>query len=107
MTKLRSLTEELEPGAYLAWVGSKADVGDRVYPKQVTNIEQDGGQIRVEAEGVRGGSYFYRLDEDGTGEAFFENPRKSKPTTMGEVIFAELTNSKGPVMVKRGCHDSR
>lgn len=106
MTSLHSLTEKLEVGDKLAWVGDKADPGETVRPKTVTNIDDGGTTIRIDADGFGGGRYFYRIDDAGNSEAFWVKP-KDDPRSMGTIIFAELTDSDDRVPFKRGYYDSR
>jgi hypothetical protein len=108
MANLYELTKKLEEGDKLAWVADKSiDEVDRVYPKTVTNIQTDGKTIRVDAEGIRGGEYFYTVDPDGSSAAFFVNPEKENSVRKGSVAFVELTEpDSGSVTVKPGIHDS-
>lgn len=107
MESLRSLTEVLAVGDALAWLGEEVDAPERVYPKEVKKIEDDGGRIRVFADGIHGGSYKYWVDEAGDSEAFFIDPNREEPRSMGAVIFAEITDTRDPVPVRRGYYDSR
>jgi hypothetical protein len=103
MPSLQVLTERLEVGDTVAWIGERANVGETVYPKTVTKIMRDSDTLRVDGEGVRGGTYYYLVDDAGEGEAFFVSPAQEKP--MGPVVFAERTNSTDPVAVKTGYFD--
>lgn len=108
MTSLRGLTESVAVGDTLAWVGERT-VGKReqVRPRTVTSVERDGDEIRVDAEGPGGGSYYYTVDRVGGSEAFYVYPGEAGPESMGSVAFARLTDSTDPVTVRRGYFDSR
>lgn len=108
MHSLHALTERVEAGDTLAWVGEKSfDDCDQVRPRTVTGVERDGDEIRVDAEGIRGGSYYYIVDRAGGSEAFYVYPGGRYSQSMGSVAFARLTESTDPVTVRKGYFDDR
>lgn len=108
MVSLRSLTERIEVGDYVVWVSEQAfeHAGETTHPNTVTDVKHRGNTIRIDGEGDRGGKYFYRVDETRNSEAFFVDPNKSDPIPKGDVAFAERTDSKDPVRVRRGYYDT-
>lgn len=110
MLSLRSLTERIEVDHNVAWVAEHAldGAGVRTYPKSVTEIEYHGDTIRVYADGKRDAEYYYDVEPDGSSEAYYVNQQTDEPELMGEIVFAELTDSDGLVKIKRGeFRDSR
>lgn len=103
MTALRALTEDVEVGDDLLWIGehAMAGTGDRAYPNEVTHVEREAGTIRVEGGGVRGGQDRFEVDEDGESRAFHEEKH------MGPVAVARLTDSRDLVPVVRVFDDIR
>jgi hypothetical protein len=105
MLSLYALTERVEVGGTLAWVGERAyeDVAE-VHPRIVKSVERDGNGIRVDAEGP-GDGHYYTVDRAECSGAFFVND--GTPKSMGDVAFAQLTASDDPVTVRRGYFDER
>ena len=109
MPSLYELTQELNVGDKIAWVGEKKmGRNERTSPRTVTDIDTDSaGEIEVTAEGPAGGKYSYKVTENGKGKSFFHDPDAEEPEFEGEVAFAELVTSDDLVLIKRGYHDSR
>lgn len=104
MTTLRALTEAVEEGDRLAWMAEQSvDEVNQTHPFTVTGIDVDGGTIRVEAEGIRGGQYCYDVEPTGESIAYFDDPNTDTLDEQGPVVFAHLAPaSDGMVDVLRG-----
>lgn len=107
MDSLRELAEILEPDHYLAWQAEVAKPVDRTVPKTVESVEKQGDIIRVDATGDGEGKYHFTVDGAGNSESFYHDPSRDRPEPLGSIIFAELTDSRDKVPVRRGYHDSR
>lgn len=109
MASLYELTQKLNVGDKVAWVGED-NMGrtERTSPRTVTDIDDDSaGKIKVTAEGPEDGQYSYDVTENGGSKSFYHDPDKEKRVSEGKVAFVELVDSEEPVLIKRGYRDSR
>lgn len=109
MPSLYELTQELNVGDKIVWVGEN-NIGEteRTSPRTVTDIDEDSaGKIEVTAEGPEDGKYSYEVTEDGWSKSIYQGPDGERRDKEGKVAFAELVDSEETVLIKRGYHDSR
>jgi hypothetical protein len=106
MDSLGELVGRIEPGDCLAWQAAGGKSKERVKSRTVTAVEYRPDSVLVEAAGPDGGTYHFVVDESGESEVFFHTSN-GDPTSLGRLVFAELTPSEEFVSVKRGWYDSR
>ncbi|WP_254823810.1 hypothetical protein [Haloglomus halophilum] len=109
LASLRELVERLGPGDYLAWQAEGGKDTERTRPKTVRNIDTEGEVYRVEAKGAGNaegrGDYHFTVNRNGTCEAYYHDGDTTEE--LGELVYAELTDTDDLVTIKRGWYDSR